>query len=227
MGCALQQGLELEPSGGTSSPRAYERRSSGSSTTSPSTTSPSSRPTPAPSRLQLGLDGQRQLDQQVTEQQGVAENGLAPRGAARFRLGVLDIFILLGEYCSMDLDDTLIALADDTRRTILSGSPPARRASPRSPRRSASRSTPFEAHPAPRERGLVRRRVSARDHFLAQSPLLTTIHLSLLLILSPHILPSLTHTPLFLPHLSPLPHSSFLLHTPPPSPHSPNPSLPP
>jgi len=79
----------------------------------------------------------------------------------------LDIFILLGEYKAMDLDDTLIALADDTRRSILQ-----RLASGEA--RVTEVAAPFDIslnsvskHIRLLERaGLVRRRVAGRDHFL-------------------------------------------------------------
>jgi DNA-binding transcriptional ArsR family regulator len=71
----------------------------------------------------------------------------------------------------MDLDDTLIALADDTRRTILK-----RLASGEA--RVTEVAAPFgislnsvSKHIRLLERaGLVRRRVSGRDHFLALEP---------------------------------------------------------
>ena len=71
----------------------------------------------------------------------------------------------------MDLDDTLIALADDTRRTILS-----RLAGGEA--RVTEVAAPFgislnsvSKHIRLLERaGLVRRRVSGRDHFLALEP---------------------------------------------------------
>lgn len=71
----------------------------------------------------------------------------------------------------MDLDDTLIALADDTRRSIL-----ARLA--RGEARVTEVAAPFgislnsvSKHIRILERaGLVRRRVSGRDHFLALEP---------------------------------------------------------
>jgi DNA-binding transcriptional ArsR family regulator len=71
----------------------------------------------------------------------------------------------------MDLDDTLIALADDTRRTILK-----RLASGEA--RVTEVAAPFgislnsvSKHIRLLERaGLVRRRISGRDHFLALEP---------------------------------------------------------
>ena len=84
---------------------------------------------------------------------------------------VVDIFILLGEYRAMQLDDTLIALADDTRRSILR-----RLASGEA--RVTEVAEPFDIslnsvskHIRILERaGLVRRRVAGRDHFLALEP---------------------------------------------------------
>ena len=83
----------------------------------------------------------------------------------------VDIFILLGEYPAMQLDDTLIALADDTRRSILR-----RLASGEA--RVTEVAEPFDIslnsvskHIRILERaGLVRRRVAGRDHFLALEP---------------------------------------------------------
>jgi DNA-binding transcriptional ArsR family regulator len=77
----------------------------------------------------------------------------------------------LGEYQAMQLDDTLIALADDTRRRILR-----RLASGEA--RVTEVAEPFgislnsvSKHIRMLERaGLVRRRVSGRDHFLALEP---------------------------------------------------------
>ena len=71
----------------------------------------------------------------------------------------------------MDLDDTLIALADDTRRTIL-------RRLATGEARVTEVAAPFgislnsvSKHIRILERaGLVRRRVSGRDHFLALEP---------------------------------------------------------
>jgi len=84
---------------------------------------------------------------------------------------LLDTFILLDEYLAMQLDDTLIALADDTRRSILR-----RLASGEA--RVTEVAEPFEIslnsvskHIRILERaGLVRRRVAGRDHFLALEP---------------------------------------------------------
>jgi DNA-binding transcriptional ArsR family regulator len=83
----------------------------------------------------------------------------------------VDTFILLGEYSSMQLDDTLIALADETRRRILR-----RLASGEA--RVTEVAEPFDIslnsvskHIRLLERaGLVRRRVAGRDHFLALEP---------------------------------------------------------
>jgi DNA-binding transcriptional ArsR family regulator len=77
----------------------------------------------------------------------------------------------LGEYAAMDLDDTLIALADDTRRTIL-GRLAAGEA------RVTEVAAPFgislnsvSKHIRLLERaGLVRRRIAGRDHFLSLEP---------------------------------------------------------
>jgi DNA-binding transcriptional ArsR family regulator len=77
----------------------------------------------------------------------------------------------LGEYQAMQLDDTLIALADDTRRKILR-----RLASGEA--RVTEVAEPFDIslnsvskHIRILERaGLVQRRVSGRDHFLALEP---------------------------------------------------------
>jgi len=84
---------------------------------------------------------------------------------------LLDTFILLGEYSAMQLDDTLIALADDPRRSILR-----RLASGEA--RVTEVAEPFDIslnsvskHIRILERaGLVRRRVAGRDHFLALEP---------------------------------------------------------
>ena len=77
----------------------------------------------------------------------------------------------MGEYTRMDLDDTLIALADDTRRTILS-----RLAAGEA--RVTEVAEPFgislnsvSKHIRLLERaGLVRRRISGRDHYLSPEP---------------------------------------------------------
>jgi DNA-binding transcriptional ArsR family regulator len=77
----------------------------------------------------------------------------------------------LGEYVGVDLDDTLIALADDTRRRILK-----RLASGEA--RVTEVAEPFgislnsvSKHIRLLERaGLVRRRIAGRDHFLALDP---------------------------------------------------------
>ena len=99
----------------------------------------------------------------------------ALRRAALAAYVTLDIFILLGEYrvrpMSMDLDDTLIALADDTRRSILK-----RLASGEA--RVTEVAAPFgislnsvSKHIRLLERaGLIRRRIAGRDHFLALEP---------------------------------------------------------
>src|SRR5262245_20003673 len=80
----------------------------------------------------------------------------------------LDIFILLGEYRPMDLDDTLVALGDDPRRSILQ-----RLATGEA--RVTELAAPFDIslnsvskHIRILERaGLVERRVDGRDHFLS------------------------------------------------------------
>jgi DNA-binding transcriptional ArsR family regulator len=77
----------------------------------------------------------------------------------------------MGEYVAMQLDDTLIALADETRRSILK-----RLASGEA--RVTEVAAPFDIslnsvskHIRLLERaGLVRRRVAGRDHFLALEP---------------------------------------------------------
>jgi DNA-binding transcriptional ArsR family regulator len=77
----------------------------------------------------------------------------------------------LGEYLAMELDDTLIALADETRRSILK-----RLASGEA--RVTEVAAPFDIslnsvskHIRLLERaGLVRRRIAGRDHFLALEP---------------------------------------------------------
>jgi len=77
----------------------------------------------------------------------------------------------MGEYCGMQLDDTLIALADDTRRSILK-----RLAAGEA--RVTEVAAPFDIslnsvskHIRLLERaGLVRRRIAGRDHFLALEP---------------------------------------------------------
>src|SRR5258706_11289558 len=96
-------------------------------------------------------------------------------GTKRRIASSLDILILLGEYrrylMSMDLDHTLIALADDTRRSILK-----RLAAGEA--RVTEVAAPFgislnsvSKHIRLLERaGLVRRRISGRDHFLALEP---------------------------------------------------------
>src|SRR5258707_6102318 len=103
---------------------------------------------------------------------GAASRSIATARPGRSRIpGILravDIFILLGEYMRMDLDDTLIALADDTRRGILK-----RLAS--GDARVTEVAAPFEIslnsvskHIRILERaGLVSRRVAGRDHFLS------------------------------------------------------------
>jgi len=81
------------------------------------------------------------------------------------------MFTLLGEYVGMELDDTLIALADETRRSILK-----RLAAGEA--RVTEVAAPFDIslnsvskHIRLLERaGLVRRRIAGRDHFLALEP---------------------------------------------------------
>jgi DNA-binding transcriptional ArsR family regulator len=83
----------------------------------------------------------------------------------------LDTFTLLGEYRRMNLDDTLIALADETRRSIL------QRLSA-GEARVTEVAAPFDIslnsvskHIRILERaGLVRRQVRGRDHYLALDP---------------------------------------------------------
>src|SRR4029077_9000876 len=96
----------------------------------------------------------------------------ATAGASSRTASHLDILILLGEYNPvMDLDDTLIALADDTRRSILK-----RLAAGEA--RVTEVAAPFgislnsvSKHIRLRERaGLVRRLVPGRDHFLPREP---------------------------------------------------------
>jgi DNA-binding transcriptional ArsR family regulator len=77
----------------------------------------------------------------------------------------------MGEYAAMELDDTLIALADETRRKIL-------RQLASGEARVTEVAAPFEIslnsvskHIRLLERaGLVRRRVAGRDHFLTLDP---------------------------------------------------------
>jgi DNA-binding transcriptional ArsR family regulator len=77
----------------------------------------------------------------------------------------------VGEYVAVDLDDTLIALADETRRSILK-----RLASGEA--RVTELAEPFDIslnsvskHIRLLERaGLVQRRVSGRDHYLSLDP---------------------------------------------------------
>jgi DNA-binding transcriptional ArsR family regulator len=77
----------------------------------------------------------------------------------------------LGEYAAVDLDDTLIALADETRRSILK-----QLASGEA--RVTKLAEPFDIslnsvskHIRLLERaGLVRRRVSGREHYLSLDP---------------------------------------------------------
>src|SRR5712691_1702824 len=77
----------------------------------------------------------------------------------------------MGEYNAMQLDDTLIALADETRRKIL-------RQLASGEARVTEVAAPFEIslnsvskHIRLLERaGLVRRRIAGRDHFLALDP---------------------------------------------------------
>src|SRR5206468_11827164 len=97
--------------------------------------------------------------------------GRDPEGVGRRSLAGLDIFILLGECRAMQLDDTLIALADETRRAILK-----RLASGEA--RVTEVAEPFDIslnsvskHIRLLERaGLVRRRIEGRDHFLSLDP---------------------------------------------------------
>jgi len=77
----------------------------------------------------------------------------------------------MGEYTAVQLDDTLIALADDTRRKIL-------RQLATGEARVTELAAPFDIslnsvskHIRLLERaGLVRRRVAGRDHFLSLEP---------------------------------------------------------
>lgn len=77
----------------------------------------------------------------------------------------------MGEYAAMPLDDTLIALADETRRKIL-------RQLAAGEARVTEVAAPFDIslnsvskHIRLLERaGLVRRRVAGRDHFLSLEP---------------------------------------------------------
>jgi len=77
----------------------------------------------------------------------------------------------MGEYHAMELDDTLIALADETRRKIL-------RQLASGDARVTEVAAPFDIslnsvskHIRLLERaGLVRRRVAGRDHFLSLEP---------------------------------------------------------
>src|SRR5262245_37435501 len=85
--------------------------------------------------------------------------------------GGLDIFTLLGEYVRMHLDDTLIALADDTRRAILKqlASGDARVTEVAAPHDISLNSVSKHIRILERA-GLVQRRVAGRDHFLALNP---------------------------------------------------------
>jgi DNA-binding transcriptional ArsR family regulator len=83
----------------------------------------------------------------------------------------LTTFTLLGEYRSMRLDDTLIALADETRRSILRrlASGEARVTDVAAPYDISLNSVSKHIRILERS-GLVRRRVVGRDHFLALDP---------------------------------------------------------
>jgi DNA-binding transcriptional ArsR family regulator len=116
------------------------------------------------------IERRRRLDPRSSAESAALETfSLMPHPQQDFDL--LDTFILLGEYQVMQLDDTLIALADDTRRSILK-----RLAAGEA--RVTEVAAPFgislnsvSKHIKLLERaGLVRRRVSGRDHFLALEP---------------------------------------------------------
>ncbi len=90
---------------------------------------------------------------------------------SRRNSSLLTLLILLGEYCAMDLDDTLIALADETRRSILKqlASGEARVTEVAAPYVISLNSVSKHIRILERA-GLVRRRVVGRDHFLALDP---------------------------------------------------------
>jgi DNA-binding transcriptional ArsR family regulator len=77
----------------------------------------------------------------------------------------------LGEYLAMELDDTLIALADETRRSILKrlASGEARVTEVAAPFAISLNSVSKHIRLLERA-GLVRRRIAGRDHFLALEP---------------------------------------------------------
>jgi DNA-binding transcriptional ArsR family regulator len=77
----------------------------------------------------------------------------------------------LGEYARVELDDTLIALADETRRSILKqlASGEARVTEVAAPFDISLNSVSKHIRLLERA-GLVRRRVSGRDHFLSLDP---------------------------------------------------------
>jgi DNA-binding transcriptional ArsR family regulator len=77
----------------------------------------------------------------------------------------------LGEYIAMELDDTLIALADETRRSILKhlASGEARVTEVAAPFAISLNSVSKHIRLLERA-GLVRRRIAGRDHFLALEP---------------------------------------------------------
>jgi DNA-binding transcriptional ArsR family regulator len=77
----------------------------------------------------------------------------------------------LGEYIGMELDDTLIALADETRRSILKhlASGEARVTEVAAPFGISLNSVSKHIRLLERA-GLVRRRIAGRDHFLALEP---------------------------------------------------------
>jgi DNA-binding transcriptional ArsR family regulator len=77
----------------------------------------------------------------------------------------------LGEYARVELDDTLIALADETRRSILKqlASGEARVTEVAAPFEISLNSVSKHIRLLERA-GLVRRRVSGRDHFLSLDP---------------------------------------------------------
>src|SRR5260370_19114765 len=98
----------------------------------------------------------------------------------------------MGEYSVMQLDDTLIALADETRRKILRqlASGEARVTEVAAP--FAISLNPVSKHIRLLERaGLGRRRIAGRDHFLALDP--KPFHERTLVM---HRTPELRNTPL-------------------------------
>ncbi|HZZ94915.1 MAG TPA: metalloregulator ArsR/SmtB family transcription factor [Usitatibacter sp.] len=83
----------------------------------------------------------------------------------------MTLFTLLDEYQAMQLDDTLVALADETRRSILKklASGEARVTEVAAPFDISLNSVSKHIRLLERA-GLVRRRISGRDHYLSLDP---------------------------------------------------------